>query len=347
MSLPGVTASKVVVERDRVQIIRGASFEVPKGSCAGLVGRSGSGKTTLLMALAGMLPLSGGGLSVLRRSVATTPLPALGVHFLSQSPLVLDHLTVRQNLDLPTRFRSIDVNIAQIDYIAECLGLRPLLERSARLISGGERQRLAIGQAMRSPAPVLLLDEPIKAALEPELRHQVRQALVRHMRDYEKTVIFVSHDVDDISALADHVLMLGRDGLIASCGIEQFFTAPPDLEIARDMDLGVIFDVAGSEQGNILLSDGVSTVGIEPPVADMRPGTWIVPHKALAVVSGSGWRLTGLRPALTGQRVTFQGPGGTSIVFLAKEPHPILIAGQHYDLEISAGEFMHYEHSDS
>jgi ABC-type sugar transport system ATPase subunit len=332
----GINAQEIVGLRGQRRVIDGISLSLQPGECVGLVGRSGVGKSTLLLMIAGIVPVAEGRLHVGGRPVSQTPPRDLGVHLLGQSPLVLDHMSVRQNLELPTRFRRGGDGEMTVEVVARQLALEPLLEQSARAISGGERQRIAIGQAMRSPASVLLLDEPVKAALEPELRHQVRSALTSHVLGRGKTVIFVSHDVEDIGALADRVLVLGSRSMLDTCSVEEFFTSPPTPQIARDMDLAVV--VTGTyraEAGGLVLAEGGDVV-LLPAALACGEGirVWVLPYSAWRVRPGGGWILDRTWPVVAGARARFAGSNGSAISLILRSDDCPLHVGQTYSLQV-------------
>lgn len=333
-----ICAQGIVGLRGQRRVIDGISLHLQPGQCAGLVGRSGVGKSTLLLMIAGIVPIAEGRLYVGDRPVNQTPPRDLGVHLLGQSPLVLDHMSVRQNLALPTHFRGGGDSEMTIEAVARQLALEPLLDKNARAISGGERQRIAIGQAMRSPASILLLDEPVKAALEPELRHQVRSALTSYVRSRGKTVIFVSHDVEDIGALADRVLVLGGcSGKLDTCTVEEFFALPPSPQIARDMDLAVV--VTGTyraESEELVLGecgDVVSLPSVVPRGEGMR--AWVLPHGAWSVRPGGCWTLDRTWPIVAGARARFTGPSGSVISLILRADKCPLGAGRSYSLQVA------------
>jgi molybdate transport system ATP-binding protein len=207
----GALAVDARVERDGFAIE--AAFEAAPGRPLALVGPNGSGKSTLVAAIAGLLPLASGvvrigDLTVSAGALLVAPeLRRVGVVF--QDFLLFPHLTVRDNIAFPVRMRGADRATARA-------GAQPWLERfeldhlatrHPAQLSGGQRQRVALARALASDPEVLLLDEP-KASLDVEVRDEVRADLAGHLREFGRPTVLVTHDADDVLALADDVVVL-------------------------------------------------------------------------------------------------------------------------------------------
>ena len=199
------------VERDGFSVE--AAFEARSGRPLALVGPNGAGKSTLVAAIAGLLPLTSGVVRIGELTVSAGPLVVppelrrIGVVF--QDFLLFEHLDVRDNIAFPVRMRGATRAVARA-------GAQPWLERfeldhlAARhpsRLSGGQRQRVALARALASDPEVLLLDEPM-AALDVELRDDVRADLAVHLRDFGRPTVIVTHDADDVEALADDVVVV-------------------------------------------------------------------------------------------------------------------------------------------
>jgi molybdate transport system ATP-binding protein len=180
------------------------SFEAGAGVTA-LVGPSGCGKTTTLRLIAGLLRPDNGriqlGDRVLFDSAKQVNLPpeqrALGLVF--QDYQLFPHLTVEQNL----RYGLVRNLSSRIDFphLVEILELRPLLSAWPHSLSGGEKQRIAIGRAILRGPQLLLLDEPL-SALDPDLRESISGYLQRVIGEYHIPTLLVTHDPHSIERLA-------------------------------------------------------------------------------------------------------------------------------------------------
>ena len=139
--------------------LSGIAFAVPAGCYAVLMGKSGCGKTTILESLAGLRTIEMGTIRFVGREVARLPPAARGIGYVPQDGALFDTLTVRDNLGfaLDVRGDSSAAIAKRVDELAAWLELAPLLDRRPHTLSGGEKQRVALGRALASRPPVLLL----------------------------------------------------------------------------------------------------------------------------------------------------------------------------------------------
>lgn len=196
-----------------------------------LLGPSGCGKSTLLRLVLGLLVPDAGQLSV--AGVPVTPATATSVRrrigYVIQEGGLFPHLTARDNVSLLARhlgWRAARVN-ERLEELAAVVRLSPaMLERFPAELSGGERQRVGMMRALMLDPPVLLLDEPM-GALDPMVRARLQQDLKRIFAELEKTVIFVTHSLEEAAFLGDEVALM-RDGRVIQRGTMH------DLETAAD-----------------------------------------------------------------------------------------------------------------
>jgi len=186
---------------------------VGSGEFVAIVGPSGCGKSTLLRLVAGLLAPSAGRIAVNGNAV-TAPQTALGIVF--QSPVLLEWRTVLDNVLLQLELRGIDPT-AQRDralQLLDSVGLAEFADRYPRELSGGMRQRTAIVRALIHDPPLLLMDEPF-GALDALTREQMRIDLEALWLQSEKTVVFITHSIDEAVLLADRVIVMSaRPGRI-------------------------------------------------------------------------------------------------------------------------------------
>lgn len=190
-----------------------------------LFGDSGAGKTTVLNAIAGLLRPDAGQVILDHRVLfdrgrgVHLPVGERRVGYVFQDGRLFPHLTVRANLLYGARSRAGAP--ADFDTLVELLDLAALLARRPARLSGGERQRVAIGRALLSAPQILLLDEPL-TGLHLEARAQVLQHLQRLKRELAVATILVSHQPDEVVALADEVVHLHMGSVVDQVGIGQF-----------------------------------------------------------------------------------------------------------------------------
>lgn len=222
-----------------------ARFDLPGRGITALFGRSGSGKTTLLRCIAGLQQASDAGLSVNGERwqdpglFIPTHQRALGYVF--QEASLLAHLSVRQNLEygqrrVPQAQRRIVLSDA-----VELLEIGGLLNRRPGELSGGERQRVAIARALAVSPRLLLMDEPL-AALDAARKAELLPYIAQLRSHYQIPIIYVSHALDEVIHLADHLLLLDR-GQVVRCGPLMEVIAEPELgpHIGR-FEAGAVLD---------------------------------------------------------------------------------------------------------
>lgn len=230
--------------------------QIPGGVTA-LFGRSGAGKTSVIHAVAGLLRPERGRI-VLRGDVlfdteAGVDLRpeqrGLGVVF--QDGRLFPHLSVRGNLRYGMRTTS--EGSTRFDAVVSLLDLEPLLDRRPGSLSGGERQRVAIGRALTTSPRLLLLDEPL-ASLDVARKAEVLPHLGRLTRELDLPVLYVTHSVDEIFELADHLLVMD-DGRVIADGAVEAITAKAAFQAAsgpRECGVAVSATVVGDEAGGVL-----------------------------------------------------------------------------------------------
>lgn len=192
----------------------------------GLFGRSGSGKTTLVNALAGVARPQRGRIVVngetLFDSTRGIDLPPekrrLGYVF--QDDLLFPHLKVEANLLYGYRRAPAGARVIDEAHVIELLGLRSLLQRLPDALSGGEKQRVAIGRALLAQPRLLLMDEPL-ASLDMQRRDEVLRYIELLRDDLHMPIVYVSHSVAEITRLADTVVLLSDGRSIASGSVEE------------------------------------------------------------------------------------------------------------------------------
>ncbi len=210
-----ISLRQITVQAGGFQL-RDLSMEIPTGSHTALMGRTGSGKTTLLEGVCGLRSVSSGSIWIGDREVTHLPPGQRGIGFVPQDGALFDHLTVRQHLEFALEVRGwvSERRETRSRELAEWLGLTPLMNRLPAGMSGGERQRVALGRALAFHPPVLCLDEPL-SALDDQTRGEIVAVLSEIRNRTGITILHITHNRSEAERLADRILHL-RDGRLES-----------------------------------------------------------------------------------------------------------------------------------
>ncbi len=212
-------------------------LDVPARGVVALFGASGSGKTTLLRCLAGLERARGGFLSVAgevwqdeaRGQFVPTFRRPLGYVF--QEASLFPHLSVRRNVDYGRRRVAPAARRVALEQAIGLLGIGSLLDRMPGGLSGGERQRVAIARALAASPRLLLMDEPL-SGLDARRKGEILPYLERLHGELEIPLVYVSHQADEVAALADHLVLL-EEGRVAASGPLTELLTRLDLPLAR------------------------------------------------------------------------------------------------------------------
>jgi molybdate transport system ATP-binding protein len=197
-----------------------ADLSLPAQGVTVLFGPSGSGKTTLLRCMAGLETQAQGSMFVQDRCWQNSQqglfIPPhqreLGMVF--QEASLLSHLDVRRNLEFGLRRLKPAQRKIQPQQAIDLLGISHLLGRAVTQLSGGERQRVAIARALLTSPRLLLMDEPLSALDQPR-KQEILPYLERLPREFKIPIIYVSHAIDEVIRLADHLVLLDQGRIVA------------------------------------------------------------------------------------------------------------------------------------
>jgi NitT/TauT family transport system ATP-binding protein len=184
-----------------VEAIGDVSFDVSAGELVCVVGPSGCGKTTLLKCVSGLLEPTAG-------TVRADGNMALVFQEYSRS--LFPWMTVRQNVAFPLRRKKMDKREvrALVEQSLVSVGLEGTLNRYPWQLSGGMQQRVAIARALAFKPQILLMDEPF-ASVDAQTRADLEDLVLQVRRDYDVTIVFVTHDIDESVYLSDRIVVLG------------------------------------------------------------------------------------------------------------------------------------------
>lgn len=245
MSLVGIRIEELSVTINKTSIINDASVEVKRGRCLALLGSSGSGKTTLLRVIAGFIRPDRGRVSLLEKDVTHLHPEERPVSMLFQEPVLFPHLTVRKNATVGfSKEMKLWQQEIDIKRLARAFEIDELLDRKISSgLSGGQKQRAALLRTFTNAREILLLDEPLKSALNVELRWKLMRAIRTLVRENNRTTLIVTHDFEEAAYLADEIAVFadkGR-GIFKGSTYEMYYT-PPNLEVARVLGKGTEID---------------------------------------------------------------------------------------------------------
>src|SRR5690554_3365624 len=213
-------------------------LEVPAGQVVALLGANGAGKSTAVSLAAGTLRPSSGEVWVAGRQVAGAghwvPPHRRRISLLAQEPLLLPHLDVLENVAFGPRALGAGRGPARQTALArlEEVGAAHLADRRPRELSGGQQQRVALARALAPDPQLLLLDEPL-AALDVDAAAELRQVLRSSLRETGRTAVVVTHDLLDVLALADAVVVLEEGRVVEHGGTMEVLRRPRSTFAAR------------------------------------------------------------------------------------------------------------------
>ncbi len=281
------------------------ALALPARGVTALFGPSGCGKTTVLRALAGLERAEGRvalGDEVWQDDATGrfVPTHSRPLGYVVQEAALFPHLDVRGNLHYGRRRSGAGAERIALDAAVELLGIGPLQSRRTSTLSGGERQRVAMARALATGPRLLLMDEPL-AALDAARKAEILPYLERLHRELALPVVYVTHAMDEVARLADHLVLM-RDGSVEAAGPLTELLARTDLPLSRHDDAGVVIEAQVVEHD---APHGLTRIGaigrggamLWVGAADARPGERVRARVLARDVS-----------------VTRQPPGETSIL---------------------------------
>ena len=203
----------------KTPILKNFTLEVEEGKCLCVLGRNGVGKTTLMRTIMGLTDRSSGDINIAGRSIGSAPTherAKLGIGYVPQGRGILSEFTVRENIMLGTFARSSnDTEIPEI-----CLRLFPYLkanlDRRAGLLSGGQKQQLAVARALAVGPKILLLDEPTEG-IQPNIVHEIGETLLMLNKELGITLLLTEQHIKVAKRLGDAFMMVDN-GRVAAAG---------------------------------------------------------------------------------------------------------------------------------
>ena len=194
--------------------LENVSFEIPTRAYCALMGKTGCGKTTVLEAICGLRKVSSGSISLMSREVTGLPPAARGIGFVPQDGALFSTMTVEENLgfSLAVRGRPKEVVVERVGQLADLLGISSLLGRRIQGLSGGEKQRVALGRALAFEPGILCLDEPL-SALDDDTKEGLIDLLGKVREETGVTTLHITHSLREARSLCDMLLVMEENGV--------------------------------------------------------------------------------------------------------------------------------------
>jgi osmoprotectant transport system ATP-binding protein len=242
---------------DGTVAVDGFSLVMPSRKTTVLVGSSGSGKTTLLRMINRMVDLTSGAIEIDGEDTSRLAPVALRrrIGYVMQNSGLLPHFTVVDNVATVPVLNGVSRKEARARALEllDTVGLeRSIADRYPSQLSGGQQQRVGVARGLAADPNILLMDEPF-GAVDPIVRSELQTELIRLQVELDKTVVFVTHDIDEAFLLGDQVVILQQGGRIAQIGSPIEIIAAP----ANDF----VANFIGAEKGKRALSVRATPTG--------------------------------------------------------------------------------------
>jgi molybdate transport system ATP-binding protein len=256
-----------------------AAFRTDSHGVTALFGRSGTGKTSIVAAIAGLLRPDAGRIvadgEVLYDSAAGIDVPAeqRRVGYVFQDARLFPHLSVRENLRYGWKRALPHSRPIAFDAVVELLGVGDLLDRRPRRLSGGEKQRVAIGRALLAQPRLLLMDEPL-ASLDAERKSEILPYVERLRDELRILIVYVSHAVEEVLRLANTIVLVD-DGRVIAQGSPEALSHRLDLRpLLGRFEAGAVIDarVVGQDDERRITRLEFAGQSLILPQLDVAPG---------------------------------------------------------------------------
>jgi osmoprotectant transport system ATP-binding protein len=214
------------------------SFEIAEGELVALVGPSGCGKTTTLKMINRLIEPTGGRIVLDGENVLDKDPVVLrrGIGYVIQHVGLLPHRTIKENMaTVPRLLGWGDARVAaRLDELTEIFDLSPdLLDRYPAELSGGQRQRVGVARALAADPPVMLMDEPF-AAVDPIVRGRLQDEFLGIQARLQKTIVFVTHDIDEAIKISDRIAILNVGGVLEQYARAEVILREPANDFVRE-----------------------------------------------------------------------------------------------------------------
>ncbi len=248
------------------------SVTIESGKLIALLGPSGCGKSTILNMLSGILPATEGRILFDDRDVTNLPPEKRNVGLVFQNYALYPHMTVLENICFPLEIKRVPKKqrIERARELAELVRISELLQRKPSELSGGQQQRVAIARALAKEPQLLLLDEPL-SNLDAKLRVEMREEILRIQRASKVTTVFVTHDQEEASSIADEVILLKLGVLQQQDSARRLYDEPVNFFTADFLGAPPINKLRGTVENGVFRfenADATLELPLRRPVED-------------------------------------------------------------------------------
>ena len=217
------------------KVLDGISLEINEGEIVSILGPSGSGKTTLLNAILGTVFLTSGKIFYNEEEYTTKNMKDRGFNIVFQDYALFPNLTARKNIEYGLKNMPNISTPSEVEEMIDLLNLREHLEKKIGMLSGGQKQRVALARTLVMKPKLLLLDEPL-SALDGVIKESIKERIKTIARQYNVTIIIVTHDPEEALTLSDKVLII-NEGKIAQFDKPEKILKEPKDQFVREFIL--------------------------------------------------------------------------------------------------------------
>ncbi|MGQ0383319.1 MAG: ABC transporter ATP-binding protein [Gammaproteobacteria bacterium] len=307
-----IALDQVTKRYQSAAVVNDVSLELREGEFLVLLGPSGSGKSTLLRAIAGLVDIDHGRVSLHGRDVTRLPARDRGVGFVFQHYALFRHMSVADNIEFALRVRRVRAaeRRRRRAELLRLVSLEGMDERLPAQLSGGQQQRVAVARALAHNPEVLLLDEPF-GALDAKIREELRRTIRRIQQELAITTILVTHDQDEAFAMADRIGVM-HQGRLLECGRPDDLYARPSTRFVATF-LGAANLVLGYRAGGLLRFE-------EPAATEAAPREVVAVIRPEEIDFTAGGAAAGMTPLGNGVVEELQFAGATQRLRIRMPP---------------------------
>lgn len=236
--------------------LKGIDLRAEKGDYVALIGPSGSGKSLLLETIIGFYGPRQGSVFLEGRDITFFSPDKRQISIVYQDNMLFPHMDIFENIAYALRKKLKDKKQIELEVtqIAGVLGIRELLHRKPDTLSGGEKQRASLARSLVARPKLLLLDEPF-SALDARTREKLREMLKKAIADYSTTVLHVTHDFEDVWALANRVVVIRKGEVMQVGDPESVFRRPSPDFVAEFLGTNVLKGTVKALEGKLTVID--------------------------------------------------------------------------------------------
>lgn len=198
---------------NNTEILKGISIDVKNGEIVSILGPSGSGKTTLLNIILGITDCTGGNIIFNNENITNVAMEKRGFNIVFQDYALFPNLNAYENIIYGLKNKPKVSTREEVDELIALLGLEEHMKKKIEHLSGGQKQRVALARTLVMKPKILLLDEPL-SALDGVIKESIKERIKQIAKEYNLTIIIVTHDPEEALTLSDKVLIL-NEGLVS------------------------------------------------------------------------------------------------------------------------------------